>query len=77
MMTKKMMRANQQYWCFLKSAGPQAGLPSDMPNIFLFSHVDLAEALYTIDVYSVMFLLGSIVSVAVMDVSYTSNMVGV
>ena len=59
-----------------KSAGP--GLPpSDMPNIFLFSHVDLAEASYTVNVSSIVCLLGSVVSVTVMDGNYISNMVGV
>ena len=49
--------------------------PSDMPNIFLFSHVDLAEALYTVNILNVLWLLGSVVSVAGTNLNYVSNMV--
>ena len=55
-----------------RRAGPP---PSDMPNIFLFSHVDLAEALYTVNILNVLWLLGSVVSVAGTNFNYVSNMV--
>ena len=48
-----------------------------MPNSFLFSHVDLAEALYTVNVSNVICLFGSVVSVAVTNLNYVNNMVRV
>jgi len=48
-----------------------------MPNIFLFSHVDLAEELYTVNVVNVVWLFGSVVSVAVMNLNYVSNIMWV